>query len=121
MTMFFVSTMSLPSTSILPGATIFAVPRIGVILFFLNRKSIPLVLPSIASWRKTIICLRSSVGETPMPILAKECPASAKSSEACSSALDGIQPTLRQVPPWVARFSITATFMPSWAARMAQT
>ena len=33
----------------------------------------------------------------------------------------GMQPTLRHVPPCVARFSTTATFMPSCAARMAQT
>jgi hypothetical protein len=32
-----------------------------------------------------------------------------------------MQPMFKQVPPWVARFSMTATFMPSWAARMAQT
>jgi hypothetical protein len=32
-----------------------------------------------------------------------------------------MQPTLRQVPPWVARFSTTATFIPSWLARIAQT
>jgi hypothetical protein len=32
-----------------------------------------------------------------------------------------MQPTFRQVPPKVARFSITATFMPSWLARIAAT
>jgi hypothetical protein len=32
-----------------------------------------------------------------------------------------MQPILRQVPPKVAHFSTTATFIPSWAARMAQT
>ena len=44
-----------------------------------------------------------------------------KSSEACSSAFEGMQPILRQVPPKVLSFSTTATFMPSCAARMAQT
>jgi len=39
----------------------------------------------------------------------------------CSSDFDGMQPTLRQVPPSVASFSTTATFMPSCAARTAQT
>ena len=34
---------------------------------------------------------------------------------------DGMQPTFRQVPPSVAFFSTTATFMPSCAARTAQT
>jgi hypothetical protein len=38
-----------------------------------------------------------------------------------SIAFDGMQPIFRQVPPKVARFSITAVFMPSCAARMAQT
>jgi hypothetical protein len=56
-----------------------------------------------------------------IPISAKPFAASAYASLACSSALEGMQPTFRQVPPWVARFSTTATFMPSWAARMAQT
>jgi hypothetical protein len=41
--------------------------------------------------------------------------------KAWSRAFEGMQPTLRQVPPCVARFSTTATFMPSCAARMAQT
>jgi len=64
----------------------------------------------------------SSLGaETPMPILPNVCPASSNSSDACSSAFDGMQPTFRQVPPKVARFSITAVFSPSCAARMAQT
>ena len=37
-----------------------------------------------------------------------------------SSALDGMQPTFRQTPPQYF-FSTTATFLPSWAARMAAT
>jgi hypothetical protein len=41
--------------------------------------------------------------------------------DALSIAFDGMQPMLRQVPPKVARFSTTAVFMPSCAARMAQT
>ena len=47
-----------------------------------------------------------------MPILPKQWPASSNSSEACSSAFDGMQPTLRQVPPKVALFSTTAVFRP---------
>src|SRR6185295_8035293 len=43
------------------------------------------------------------------------------SSDECSSALDGMQPTLRQVPPSVARFSTHATFNPSCAALIAHT
>ena len=81
-----------------------------------------MTLPSTPSSLNFISAARSSFGvPTPMPILAKQWPASSNSSEACSSAFDGMQPTLRQVPPWVARFSTTATFMPSCAARIAQT
>ena len=36
-----------------------------------------------------------------MPIAAKPWPASSKSSDACSSAFEGMQPTLRHVPPKV--------------------
>src|SRR5262249_21786393 len=41
------------------------------------------------------------------------------SSEESSSALLGMQPTLRQVPPRISYFSTQATFMPSCAARIA--
>src|SRR3974377_210442 len=68
------------------------------------------------------MALRSSFGApTPIPILAKQCPPSSNSSEACSSALDGMQPTFRHVPPNVARLSTTAVLRPSCAARMAHT
>ena len=56
-----------------------------------------------------------------MPMAPKCVPASSYSSDACSSAFEGMQPTLRQVPPNVARFSTMATFSPSWLARMAHT
>ena len=66
---------------------------------------------------------RSSLTEpsTTMPWSASLCFVSSKFSEDCSSAFDGMQPTFRQVPPSVARFSTQATFSPSCAARMAQT
>ena len=38
---------------------------------------------------------------------------------ACSSALDGMQPTLRHTPPSCGQRSISATFMPRSAARNA--
>ena len=47
--------------------------------------------------------------------------AASNSCEACSSAFEGMQPMLRQVPPCVLRFSTTAVFSPSCAARMAHT
>ena len=126
MTMFFVSTVcvlpSAPFTSILPGAAMRPRPMKASILFFLNRNATPLTLPSTPSSLNFIIAGRSSFGlGTLMPISAKPCPASSNSSEACSSAFDGMQPTLRQVPPKVLSFSTTATFRPSCAARIAQT
>ena len=126
MTMFLVSTVcalpSLPVTSTLPAPRILPVPLMTSILFFFIRNSTPLTLPSMPCCLKFIIDGRSSFGaETLTPILAKECAASSNISEACSSAFDGMQPTLRQVPPSVAFFSTTATFMPSCAARTAQT
>ena len=36
-------------------------------------------------------------------------------------ALDGIQPTFKQVPPRVPLFSTQAVFKPNWAAFMAAT
>ena len=126
MTMFLVSTVcvlpSLPVTSTLPVPRILPLPLMTSILFFFIRNSTPLTLPSMPCCLKFIIAGRSSFGaETLTPILAKECPASSNISEAYSSAFDGMQPTLRQVPPSVAFFSTTATFMPSCAARIAQT
>ncbi len=126
MTMFFVSTAcALPSlldTSSLPAPRIFPVPWMTSILFFFIRNSTPLTLPSMPCCLKFIIEGRSSFGGgTLTPILANECAASSNISDACNSAFDGMQPILRQVPPSVSFFSTTATFMPSWAARMAQT
>ena len=70
-----------------------------------------------------IIWSRSSLTlptETPI-FLSDPDAALAKCSDAFNKALEGIQPTFKQVPPSVARLSIHATVMPSWAARMAPT
>ena len=76
------------------------VPWKESILFFLSRKATPSTLPFTPWSLKASILARSSFGAgTSMPMAAKPCPASSKSSEACSSALEGMQPTLRQVPP----------------------
>ena len=56
---------------------------------------------------------------TSMPSEANPLDASANISDACSSALDGMHPTFRQVPPSVGRISTHATLRPSWPARMA--
>ncbi len=126
MTMFLVSSVwALPSaalTSTLPGAAMRPAPWKASILFFLNRKSTPLTLLS------TLPCLYLSSAARSMlslsiwmPICAKLCPDSSYNSEACSIAFEGMQPTLRHVPPNVAHFSTTAVFSPSCAARMAHT
>ena len=65
------------------------------------------------------ICGRSSSGFTLMPREAKPVLASWNISEACSSALDGMHPTFRQVPPSVLRLSTQATLSPSCPARIA--
>ena len=66
-----------------------------------------------------IIWVRLSLGVVSMPSSAKWFAAASYISEACSSALEGMQPTLRQVPPRVSRSSTQATVRPSWPARMA--
>src|SRR5262249_37882560 len=117
-----VLSVPLPFTSILPGATMRPVPCTASTLFFLSRNSTPLTLPSTPESLNFIMAFRSSCGGVTMiPMVPKLCPASSNSSEGWSSALEGMRPTLRQVPPYVARFSTTAVFKPSWAARMAQT
>ena len=62
---------------------------------------------------------------TPMPCSAKWWPAWSKFSDDCSSAFEGMQPTLVQVPPGAGppfsffHSSMQAVEKPSWAARMA--
>jgi len=108
-------------TSTRPAAGMEPVPRKVVILFFLNRNSMPPTLAVTVSSLCVSICLRFSFGATSIPNWENWWPASSNSSEACSSALEGMQPMLRQVPPKVGHFSTTATFMPSCAARIAAT
>ena len=82
----------------------------------------PPVSPLTASLRWPCITGRSSSGFTLMPIAAIAPPAAAsKYSDAWSIAFDGMQPTLRQVPPSVSRPSAHAVFRPSCAARIAAT
>ena len=70
-----------------------------------------------------IVCARSMVGcATRMPSFESpdQCVASMKASAAWIIAFDGMQPTLRQVPPR-ALPSISVVSIPSWAARIAAT
>src|SRR3954449_10332946 len=55
-----------------------------------------------------------------MPNLSFSWVSTCASSALRSSALEGMQPTLRQTPPQYLD-STTATLLPSWAARMAAT
>ena len=80
----------------------------------------------------TTVALRASIfgtsmarSSSEMPWSPKAWPACSKCSEDCSSALDGMQPTLVQVPPGAGpplsffHSSTQATLKPSCAARMA--
>ena len=123
MMMFFASSIRSPPspvTATLPAAAIRPLPRTRSILFFLNRKSMPLTLPDTIS-ALAAISLATSIETLPvlMPKPAKPVCASSYMCEACRSALDGMQPTFVQVPPSVFSFSTQATVMPSCAARIA--
>ena len=97
-----------------------------VTLFFLNRYKMPSLFCLITASLRPI--MRSTSSEMPLisiPWSAKWWLACSKCSEDCNKALEGMQPTLVQVPPGAgppAAFfhsSIQATFMPNCAARMA--
>ena len=96
------------------------------ILFFLNRYRMPsLFCLTTVSLRLSIWPRFSFRPATSMPCSAKLWPACSKCSDDCSSAFDGMQPTLVQVPPGAApplafdHSSTQATEKPSCAARMA--
>ena len=115
------SAPSAPVATTRPGAAMRPVPRTRSTLFFLNRKSMPRVLSATALSFQAIIAGRSSVTLSTTTPWRARWPTSANFSDESSSALEGMQPTLRQVPPSVASFSTQATRMPSCAARMAAT
>lgn len=75
-----------------------AQPLIHCTLCLRKRNSTPRVRAATLSSFCFIICARSSSGLTRMPSRANSPPlAAAYSSEACNRALDGMQPTFRQV------------------------
>ncbi len=111
-----------PSTALLKAPR----PWKKVTLFFLNRYRMPsLFCLTMASLRAIILLTSMATLPVLMPCSSKCSWACSKCSDDCSSALEGMQPTLVQVPPGAAppwafwASSIQATFMPSWAARMA--
>ena len=104
MTMFFVSiTCSSPLslvTETLPWPSTLPVPWKPSILFFLNRKATPSTFDFTVASLWAIIFPRLSFGApTSTPSASMPWPAWWKTSEACSRAFEGMQPTLRQVPP----------------------
>jgi hypothetical protein len=101
-------------------------PCSHVTLFFLKRNSTPLaIFSTIASLRDCIFATSTLAPVTLIPWSARWCETFSYSSEEASSALDGMQPTLRHVPPSLrsprAFFqpSMQAVLKPSCAARMA--
>ena len=112
-------TETLPPLPFEEAAVIFASPTMPSTLFFLNRNSTPLVSSPTTLVFCAIMAGRSSSTLALMPSLAKSVSASWKRSEACSSALEGMQPTFRQVPPKLPRLSTQAAVRPSWPARIA--
>jgi hypothetical protein len=93
-----------------------------VTLFFLNNPSMPLVsdvtIPDLFYW---VLDQFTPSEPTYKPIALKSWFASWYLWEMFSRALDGIQPTLRQVPPSDPLFSMQTVFKPNWAALMAAT
>mmetsp|Transcript_28475 Transcript_28475/g.68487 ORF Transcript_28475/g.68487 Transcript_28475/m.68487 type:complete len:348 (-) Transcript_28475:141-1184(-) len=92
-------------------------------LFFFKRPSIPFVSPTTALSLAFIILGRSIVTLSALiPNLAM-CPffSSWYLCVAFSKALDGMHPTLRQVPPRAPRFSMHTVFKPSCEALIAAT
>ena len=93
--------------SILRPASNFPCPWSGVTPAALNRARIPCVMARTMPLLRFCICARSSVTpDTLMPCAANSSCARWYSSVDSSSALEGMQPALRQVPPKAA--------MPSW-------
>ncbi len=95
-------------------------PSISSILFFFMRKWTPLTMPA-DTWRlRACVGPKLIVASPSMPYFFFSCVRVCASSAFFSSALLGMQPTLRQTPPQYC-FSTTATFLPSWDARIAAT
>ncbi len=105
--------------SVLPSLNV-PQPWISVILFFFIRKWTPLTMESDTSRLRAWVGAKSIDASPVIPKRSFSWLRMCDSSALRSSALDGMQPTLRQTPPQYC-FSTTATLLPSWAARMAAT
>ena len=95
-------------------------PSISVILFFFIRKWTPLAIRSATARLRLNAAPKSKVTSPLMPNVFASWVKMWASSALRSSALVGMQPTLRQTPPQYF-FSMIAVYSPSWAARMAAT
>ena len=105
MTMFLVSSVwPLPSsalTSTCPARVMRAMPEERVDLVLLEQEADAV---DVGVDRVVLVLhhrgeIELRLADTTMPSGAKSWPASSNISEACSSALEGMQPMLRQVPP----------------------
>src|SRR5687767_4968326 len=106
-------------TSVLATSTVCASTRrarpcsTGVTLYFLNSPSIPLAFfattPRLCSWALATSSFTSPATTPKLSDLRRV----SSSSALCSSALVGMQPRCRQVPPSLGSFSTTATLSPS--------
>ncbi len=119
---------SAPVTSTLPSPASRPLPFSHVTPFFLNSPPMPPVnWRTMPSLRATMAAGSIVTSPTVMPWAARPCRARWYCSDDSSSAFDGIQPTLRQVPPSAGlpslptQRSTQAVLSPSWAARMAAT
>ena len=110
------------ATSTASAAVMRAVPVNRSTLFLRNSPATPCVSTFTTRSFRAIMAARSiSTLPTLMPCAAKPWRTVRYCSLESSSALLGMQPTLRQVPPSVAALSTQPTRIPSCAARMAAT
>uniref|UniRef100_A0A1Y1JWY8 Uncharacterized protein n=1 Tax=Photinus pyralis TaxID=7054 RepID=A0A1Y1JWY8_PHOPY len=126
MRMFFprtvVSPPSLRATLISFSLTNEPAPLMYSTPFFFRRNSTPFVRPVTAVSLAFMKLARFSLtSPTSIPRFFVSCKIWWYKCELFRSDFEGMHPTLRQVPPRVPRFSIQATFMPSWPALIAAT
>merc|ERR1719394_1623479 len=97
------------------GPVIFPHPFARVTLFIFKSMATPPVRPVMA--RSLDLCMVGRSSSTPpgslIPRASNSCFASWYRCELCNNAFEGMQPTLRQVPPRVPRPSTHAVFRPN--------
>ena len=95
-------------------------PSISVILFFFIKKCTPLTIPEETLRERSCAAPKSKETSPEMPKVLASWLKVCASSAFLSNALEGMHPTFKHTPPQYC-FSTTATFSPSWAARIAET